>query len=98
MITRRNLIRNTAAAAVAAPLVAPMFAAPGGGRLKQSACRWCYSKVSLDDLCRNAQRIGLKGIDLVSPNDWPTVQKYGLMPSMVPGAGNIPDCWNRPDN
>jgi hydroxypyruvate isomerase len=43
-------------------------------------------------------RIGLKGIDLVDHNDWPTIRKYGLMPSMTPGAGNIPDCWNRLDN
>ena len=65
MITRRTLLRNTAAAAVAAPVLVPMAAqaAPGGGRLKQSACKWCYPKMTLDELCQNAQRIGLKGID-----------------------------------
>ena len=95
MITRRSLLRNSAAVALAAPAAA---AVEGSGRLKQSACRWCYSKISLDDLCQAARRIGLKGIDLVSYTDWPTVQKYGLTPSMTPGAGNIPDCWNRLDN
>ena len=98
MITRRNLIRNAAAAAVAAPLVAPMSAAAGGGRLKQSACRWCYNKIPLDDLCKNAQRIGLKGIDLINPPDWPTVKKYGLVASMVGGKATIPDGFNRLDN
>ena len=96
MITRRSLLRNSAAVALAAPPAAA--AVEGSGRLKQSACRWCYSKISLDDLCQAARRIGLKGIDLVSYTDWPTVQKYGLTPSMTPGAGNIPDCWNRLDN
>jgi len=38
------------------------------------------------------------GIDLVDHTDWPTIQKYGLVPSMTPGAGNIPDCWNRLEN
>ena len=65
------------------------------GRLKQSAARWCYAKMSLDDLCRNAARIGLQGIDLVNHDEWPTLQKYGLIPAMTPGAGTIPDAWNR---
>ena len=30
-----------------------MLAAPPG-RLKQSAARWCYSKMSLDELCTHA--------------------------------------------
>ncbi len=68
----------------------------GNGRLKQSVSRWCYPKQSLDDLCREAVRIGLKGIDLVTPEEWPTIQKYGLVPSMTAkGAGTIPDAWNR---
>jgi len=99
MMTRRTLLRNSAAAAVAAPFsVAPLAAAAEGGRLKQAVCRWCYSKMSLDDLCKNAQRIGLKGIDLVNAPDWPTVKKYGLIPSMIQGKGKIPDGFNRLEN
>jgi hydroxypyruvate isomerase len=67
--------------------------------LNQSACRWCYSKIDLDTLCKEAARIGLKGIDLVKPEEWPTVKKYGLVPSMTAhGAGTIPDAWNRLEN
>lgn len=51
--------------------------------------------MSVEDLCKNAARIGLKGIDLVNAPDWPVLQKYGLTPAMTPGAGNIPNCWNR---
>jgi len=54
--------------------------------------------MSLDDLCRNGARIGLSGIDLVSYDEWPTVQKYGLVPAMTPGAGTIPNAWNRKEN
>jgi hydroxypyruvate isomerase len=72
-------------------------AAPSG-RLKQSASRWCYAKMSVDELCRNCARLGLKGIDLVNHEDWPTIQKYGLTPAMTPGAGTIPNAWNRKEN
>jgi hydroxypyruvate isomerase len=102
MITRRSLLRNTAAAALAAPALSPQIGhaadASAGGRLKQSVCRWTYSNVPLDELCQNAKRIGLKGIDLVNAPDWPTVKKYGLVPSMVGGVAKIPDGFNRLEN
>jgi len=90
--------RRFAATPVAAAALSALPAAAAGGRLKQSVARWCFNKIALEDLCREAARIGLKGIDLVGPNDWPTVQKYGLTPAMTPGAGSIPNGWNRLDN
>ena len=68
-----------------------------GGRLKQSACRWCYRNIPLEDLAKFASEIGLKGLDLVGPADWPTIKKYGLVPTMTSGAGSIPDACNRKD-
>ena len=68
------------------------------GRLKQAACRWCYSKMTLDELCKQGAAIGLSGIDLINHDEWPTARKYGLVPSMAPGAGTIPDGWNRKEN
>jgi hydroxypyruvate isomerase len=67
------------------------------GRVKQTAARWCYNKIPLDDLARAAAGMGLKGIDLVGPNDWPTLKKYGLLATMTTGAGTIPDALNRKD-
>jgi hydroxypyruvate isomerase len=64
-------------------------------RLKQSVARWCFAKTPLDDLCREAARMGIKGIDLVKPEDWPTIRKHGLVPTMTSGAGTIPNGWNR---
>ncbi|HUS05427.1 MAG TPA: TIM barrel protein [Bryobacteraceae bacterium] len=67
--------------------------------LKQSVARWCYSKTSMEDLAREGARMGLKGIDLIGPEDWPVAQKYGLVPAMVQPAGvTIPDGWNRKEN
>jgi hydroxypyruvate isomerase len=53
------------------------------GRLKQSVCRWCYGKISLDDLAAAAKRIGLVAIDLLGPGEFETVKKHGLVCSMV---------------
>jgi len=68
------------------------------GRLKQSVARWCYPTTSLDELCRNGAEMGLSGIDLVKDDEWPTIRKYGLVPSMIYAAGTIPDGWNRKEN
>ena len=82
-------------AAVAAASARLEAQAVSGGRLKQSAARWCYAKLSLDDLCRQGAEMGLKGIDLVEPPDWPTIRKYGLVPTVTQGKAKIPDGWNR---
>lgn len=72
--------------------------APQKGRLKQSAARWCYQKMSIDDLCRNAAEMGLAAIDLAKPEEWPILQKYGLVSSMAYSAGTIPNGWNRKED
>jgi hydroxypyruvate isomerase len=68
------------------------------GRLKQSVARWIYTKIPLDEFCRAAADIGLRGIDLLDPADWPTVQKYGLVPTVGYSGATIPDGWNRREN
>lgn len=75
--------------------------AEGQGKLKQGVSLWCYEKwFSLDELCKEAVRIGLKGIDLVTPDQFATVQKYGLVPSMTSGTkpNDIPTGLNRLEN
>ena len=97
-MTRRSILSASAALAVARPMLADQTA-PAKGRVKQSACRWCYQKISLEDLCRAGAEMGLSAIDLVSPEDAPTLKKYGLVPSMImPGGGDIPDGFNRKEN
>jgi hydroxypyruvate isomerase len=68
------------------------------GNLKQSVSRWCYGGMSIDDLCKNAAAIGLKGIDLLDEADWDVPAKYGLVCSMPNGPWNIPVGWNRAEN
>jgi hydroxypyruvate isomerase len=71
--------------------------APLLNNLKQSVCRWCFQDLSLDDLCVKAKEMGIKGIDLVGPNDWPTLKKHGLDSPMCNGAEiNLTDGFNDP--
>jgi hydroxypyruvate isomerase len=62
--------------------------APGKGRLKQCVTGFPFDpKMSLEDRCREAARLGCVGYDLVGPKDWPTLKKYGLIPTMAPTGG-----------
>jgi hydroxypyruvate isomerase len=95
-MTRRSALKIAAASVV--PVEINAASATQKGRLKQSAARWCYKEMSIDDLCRNGAEMGLSAIDLVRPEEWPTLQKYNLVSSMVYSAGTIPDGWNRTEN
>ncbi len=53
------------------------------GRINQSVSKWCYGKFSLEEMCAVGKKIGLKAIDLLGPNDFPTLKKHGLECSMV---------------
>lgn len=57
---------------------------PMNGRLKQSVCRWCFGKMSIHELARACADIGLGGIDLVDPKDWPVLKEHGLTCTMTP--------------
>ena len=54
------------------------------GRIKQTVCQWCYKNVPFEDLAKAAAEMGLVGIDLVKPSDFPTLKKHGLVCSMTP--------------
>jgi len=97
-MTRRSALKTSAGLALAAAAVPKAPAAPAGGRIKQSAAKWCYSKVPFEELCKQGSEMGLQGIDLVEAVDWPTIRKYGLTPALTTGAGTIPDGWNRKEN
>jgi hydroxypyruvate isomerase len=42
--------------------------------------------LTLDQLCEVSKGIGITGVDLCGPKDWPTLQKHGLYSSMCNGA------------
>ena len=112
-ISRRRMLQNAiagvAATATARLATAQTTTSPATdlqekpstrkGRIKQSVCRWCYQKYSLDDLCAYAARIGLKGVDLLNPQEYEVPRKYGMVCSMgYADAGTIKDGLNRLTN
>jgi hydroxypyruvate isomerase len=105
-MTRRKFIQSAALAAAASPLLSKAVRAeitpPAKlkGNLNHSACRWCYSKIKLDDLCAAGKEMGLVAIDLLNPPEFATVQQHGLICSMVSfptvdGLGGITKAFNR---
>lgn len=60
------------------------------GRVKQALMRVNFgpgSKLTFDDMCREAARLGYHGFDVVGTQDWPTLKKYGLVCTMAPAMG-----------
>jgi len=53
------------------------------GRINQSVSRWCYSKVPYEKFCEICVKMGLKGIDLLQPEELPVVKKYNLVCTML---------------
>ncbi len=56
------------------------------GTFRHSVCRWPYRTLTLDELARSARQLGLHSVELLDPEDWPTVKQYGLTCAM----GNAP--------
>ena len=102
----KNMIAGSLAASAAGSLLsfAPKPAEPGldsklKGNINHSVCRWCYNFLTVEELCIEAKKIGLAGIDLVGPADWPMLKKYGLLSTMCNGAEiNLIDGWNNKKN
>ena len=100
---RRDFLATVAAAGVAAAAPAQTPPAPvrRNGRVKQAAMCVNFgrdTKLTFDDMCREAARLGASGFDLVGPPDWPTLKKYGLVCTMAPAMGvTIRDGLIRPE-
>ena len=72
---------------------------PLKGNINHSVCRWTYSFLPLEDLCKAVKEIGFSAIDLVGPADWPMLKKYGIFSSMCNGAEiSLTEGWNDPKN
>jgi len=69
------------------------------GKINHSVCKWCYSKIPLETFAQECQKIGLKSIELLGPEEWPVLKKYGLTCALPNGAGmGIEKGFNDPAN
>jgi hydroxypyruvate isomerase len=85
-------------------------AASGGLKLKgnihHSVSAWCYgslfnpgrnnqpAKMTFEDFCRECAKLGLESVELLGPDEWPTVKKAGLTCAMCNGPDRIDYGWN----
>ena len=91
--------QGTAQQTAAQPAAAAPAPTPRRGRIHQSVSRWCYQKIALDDLCKAAVQMGLKGIDLLGVEEFEVPRRYGLICTMgYVGAGDIKKALNRLEN
>lgn len=92
---RRDFLPAAAAPVLAARFPALAPAAELKGRLKQSVTRGVFGRgVPLEQACQTCEKFGIKGFDLISIQDWPILKKYGMIPTMVPGAMQLTDGTN----
>ncbi len=86
-ISRRRMLQIAAGigAAGAAALTVPSCAkrvqrAATKGRINQSIVYWCFEKYwDVEKTCQIAKQLGCKSVELVEPEHWATLKKYGLV-------------------
>jgi hydroxypyruvate isomerase len=104
-ISRRNAIRTIAQTAAVSSVAASLHhrlsaadtaAGAAKGRINHSVCKWCYSKISLEDLCAAGKPMGLQSVELLEVSDFPTLKRHDLICAMVSGVpGGITKGLNR---
>jgi hydroxypyruvate isomerase len=101
-LSRRNLIKGAASGAIVGATAmntgcATTSTAGAGvtkGRINQSIVHWCFAngpdKWTIEQTCKAAVALGCKSVELVGPDDWPTLKAHGLTcaiaPNGMPGA------------
>jgi len=68
------------------------------GNIHHSVCAWCYSGISLDELCKASKKMGLHAIDLIDVKDFPTMKANDMEVAIVASINKdwgIPKGWNR---
>lgn len=93
-INRRQLLHTAAGAAAIGSLAISGVAraednkkgrAVTNGRINQSIVQWCFADHwSVEETAKVAVQLGCKSIELIGPEDWPTLKKYGLTCALAP--------------
>jgi hydroxypyruvate isomerase len=99
-LDRRGLIKTAGAAALLATAGSSARAAVADqpkGRIRQSICQWCYPKMTVQELAREAKAMGYQALDLLTPEQFLLVKDSGLTCAMLAGVQGIGDCLNRRD-
>ncbi len=107
-INRRSLVKSLITGTAAAAIAPHILSAKTNdvdvnmqlklkGNVNHSVCRWTYGDLSVDELCKAIKNIGFAAMDLVGPQDWPTLKKHGVFSSMCNGAEiSLTEGFNNP--
>lgn len=97
ILNRRNALKRMGgglalSAAATLPSVArgtdePQPYTAKNGRIQQSVIHWCFKPMPVEELANHAARMGLKSVELVAPENWPTLKKLGLICAISPSHG-----------
>lgn len=89
-ITRKNALKKIGAltgTAFIPDMSGDFFSSENNrGQLAQSVSRWAYSDIPLDEFCVAVKKIGFQSVELLGPEDWPTLKKHNLGCAMANGA------------
>jgi hydroxypyruvate isomerase len=102
--SRRKVLKQLAAGSLAAAVIQPLQSFANNnmeeeklkGNINHSVCQWTYGSLTLEQLCIEVKKMGMKAIDLLGPKDWPTLQKHDLQCSMcyIGGKVSLNEGWN----
>jgi hydroxypyruvate isomerase len=99
--SRRSILKLGAGSLAAASLASALPAdepVKSKGRIKQSVCRWCYGSIPLEKLADAAKKMGFQSIELISPEEYKVVKKFGLTCAVMRCASGIKNGLNRKEN
>lgn len=100
-LTRRDLLKSSVVG-VAVSQLSPFARSETitrKGRIRQSVCQWCYRNIPVERLAEYSASIGLKGVDLLKPDEYEIPHRFGIICTMgYAGAGDIPNALNRVEN
>ncbi len=72
---------------IAKPAAEENFYKAKANRIRQSVVLWCFKPMSVEELARNAVRLGMQSVELVAPEHWPLLKKLGLACAITPSHG-----------
>ena len=94
-ISRRSLLTGLGAGAVALSGLSTLAKAPEteslyrikNGRIRQSVVLWCFDPMPVEELAAHAKELGLQSVELVAPEHWPMLKRFGLSCAIAPSHG-----------
>ncbi len=65
----------------------PVLYKISNGRINQSVAPWCFKPMSVEEVAGHAAKMGIKSVELITPEHFLTIQKHGLICGMVSSHG-----------